>query len=134
MTNFHLKAFKIIFAALFVTSLLCHSVFATPAPEGIFQKIENTTPAQRATRQTQMMSKKLNLTPAQKSKVENINLKYAKKAQQIVDSDSWRLGKARELRELVFQKNDQLQAVLNHAQFEHYQRIQQQRMQAMVNG
>lgn len=77
------------------------------------------TPEERAKRQTEMMKENLSLTPAQEPKVSAINLKYAKKMEdvrKIADTAVQR----KTFQNLNKQKDGELKAVLTADQFKSY--------------
>lgn len=77
------------------------------------------TPEMRAKRQTDRMKEQLNLNPAQESKVEAINLKYAKKmdeARKKADPGT----QQKEALAIQSQRENEMKGVLNSAQYKEY--------------
>ena len=83
--------------------------------------LKNSTPAQRAGYQTNMMKTKLNLDAGQVNKVAAINLNYAQKFEPIVKGNDSRLTKFRQAKALQAAKDKELQAVFTTTQFKQYQ-------------
>jgi short subunit dehydrogenase-like uncharacterized protein len=77
------------------------------------------TPEQKATRQTERMKESLSLTAAQEPKVAAINLKYAKKMEDVrkISDTAVQRKTAKSLND---QKNVELKAVLTPAQYTSY--------------
>jgi len=81
------------------------------------EKFKNSTAVQRATIQTEYMTEKVPLTPAQVPKVSAINLASAEKADPILKGDDGPLVKMRALRLLDESRDMELKAVLTPEQF-----------------
>jgi hypothetical protein len=83
-------------------------------------KLENSTPGERAKAQTMMMKSKLSLTPEQTPKVEAINQKYAERMDPVIKGSAGPLVRMREMQEINTQKEAELKQVLSPEQFEKY--------------
>jgi hypothetical protein len=86
------------------------------------QGMRNASPEERAKRQTEMMKTELNLTAVQEPKVNTINLKYAKKMQDVrkmTDTAAQR----KSFESLNKQKDAELKPVLTADQFKAYQKM-----------
>ena len=118
--NLHL-AVSLIVLFIFSTSAL----FAQQHGNGMGQG--NATPEQRATRQTERMKEDLKLTAAQEPKVSAINLKYAKKMEDVrkmTDTAAQR----KTVMSLNKQKETELKAVLTPDQLKAYQKMVEEMM------
>jgi hypothetical protein len=89
-------------------------------------QLKNTTPKERATAQTAMMVSKLGLTPEQRPKIAELNLKYANQIQPILTGSEGPLGKMRQIRQIQEQKEAELKQVLSPAQFQQYLAMKEQ--------
>ncbi len=96
------------------------SVAAAAGAADRLEKLQNTTPEERATAQTAIMKSKLDLTPEQRGKVADLNRKYAKKMEPVLKGPGGRFKKMRRFKELSEQKDAELKQVLSPAQFEKY--------------
>lgn len=86
--------------------------------------ISNTSPEQRAEKQTRILVNRLNLSNAQLGVVEEINLEFSEELQALVSSNASRRGKARQIKSLVERRNDAMQEILSEDQFRQYLNIQ----------
>src|SRR4051794_29883635 len=93
---------------------------ATAAGGQDLRALENSTPQQRADIQTTFMAKRLGLSPEERSKVADINLKYAQQAQPILTGSEGPLRKMEALKGMQGQKDSDLKAVLTPAQYKKY--------------
>lgn len=82
--------------------------------------LKNKTPEQRAQFQTEMMTSKLKLNTDQQTKVQAINLKYAKKMEPIIKGDAGRFQKFKQAKALLKDKDNELKAVFTADQFKQY--------------
>ena len=83
-------------------------------------KLKSSTPAERATMQTEMMASKLSLTPDQRGKISAINLKYAQQMQPIIQSQEGPLMRLRQMRQVSEAKEAEIKQVLSPDQFQTY--------------
>jgi len=117
-----IKALWLIAAVITVTILLGKPAIAqTGMPD-----FKNSTPEQRAQFQTEMMKGKLKLDAAQESKVQSINLTYARKMQTIIKSDDGRFSKMKQARSLQEAKDQELKNVFTPAQFKQYKDFEEE--------
>jgi Spy/CpxP family protein refolding chaperone len=84
-------------------------------------ELKNTTPEERAKELTSLMQKELGLTPDQLSKMEALNLKYAKEMEPILKGSEGPFKAMRQAREINQAKEAELQQLLTPEQFEKYQ-------------
>jgi hypothetical protein len=84
------------------------------------EKLQNTTPEQRAKAQTAMMKSKLDLTPEQLPKIAAINQKYAQKMEPVIKGSAGPLMKMRQMKAINEQKESELKQALSQQQFEKY--------------
>ena len=86
------------------------------------------TPEERATRQTTRMKEALKLSPEQETSVSDINLKYAKQMQSVIETGGRNLKTAREAKSIMKSKDKELKAVLDKDQFKQYLTIKEEMM------
>lgn len=84
--------------------------------------LRQSSPVERADLQTTWMTDTLGLNDDQQAKI-----------QVILDSDDRRLKKARQLRQLSQQKDDELKAIFTPTQYEHYQKTKKE-MRETINA
>ena len=84
------------------------------------------TPEERATRQTTRMKEELKLSADQENSVADINLKYAKQVQSIIETGGRNLKTARAAKSVMKSKDKELKEVLNKDQFSQYQTIKEE--------
>lgn len=94
--------------------------FAMPARAQL-DKLENTTPEQRAKALTEIMKVKLGLAPEQTTKIAALNLKYAQQMEPVIKGPSGRIMKAMEMRQINEKKEAELKALLSPEQFAKYE-------------
>lgn len=99
---------------LFVVCLL----FSVPISA---QDIAKDQAEERAKNMTEQMQKKLSLTDAQYQSVYTINLKYAKKNEQLKNSDENKMAKFRKFKSSQQDKSKELKTVLTKDQFTQYE-------------
>jgi len=98
-------------AIFFLLSLLSLSSFAQ----------ETKTPVERAEKITGWMKRNLSLTEDQVASVQEINLRYARKNEELRDDSSSRLQKAKKLKSNDEAKDKELKTLLSDEQFKTYQ-------------
>ncbi len=87
----------------------------------------NATPEQRAARQTERMKDQLKLTPAQEPKVLAVNLKYAKKTEDLKKiSDT--AAQRKSFISLVSQQEAEMKPILTADQLTSYKKMVQERL------
>ena len=96
-------------------------VARVPEAAAQLDKLRNTTPAERAGMQTDFMQSKLDLTPDQKRKVTDLNLKYANKMEPVIKGSAGPLARARQMREINGEKETELKGILSPQQWEKYE-------------
>ena len=77
-------------------------------------------PNVRAGAQTEFMTKKLSLTPQERTQVEAINLKYANQMQPVLEGSGGPLQRMREAKRIDEAKDAELKGVLTPQQFQGY--------------
>src|SRR5262245_38887846 len=95
-------------------------ICALPAAYAQMDALKNSTPAERARLQTDMMKSKLSLTPDQTTKIAAINEKYAKQMEPIIKGQEGPLARMRQMREVSAAKETELKSVLSPEQFQKY--------------
>ncbi|GAB3921025.1 hypothetical protein [Larkinella terrae] len=105
--------------ALFLIVLLAASAsFAQRAPLG--------TPEERAAKLTARMKEKLNLTADQETPVAEINLKYARQNQSLMETGGRNLRTARQVQSSMKEKDKELKKVLTADQYKQYQTVKEE--------
>jgi hypothetical protein len=120
-----MKTPKIInfFVALFALSICSlTSAFAQNKANDLKHK----TPEERAKFQTEMMKSKLNLNAGQQSKIEVINLSYAKKFEPVIKSSNSKITRFKQVMSLQKAKDEELKKVFTTAQYQQYEKFQQE--------
>jgi hypothetical protein len=84
-------------------------------------EMKNTTPQERATALTHMMQKDLSLDEKASTAVSEINLKYAKETQALMESSSPQLQKLMTFRSNAKAKDAELKGVLTPQQYSQYE-------------
>jgi hypothetical protein len=82
--------------------------------------LKDTTPAERAKVQTELMKTRLGLTDAQTSKVAVINEKYAERMEPVIKGAENPFLKVREVRDIEQAKEGELKGVLSGEQFQKF--------------
>jgi len=95
------------------------------------EALANSTPAERAAIQTDMMKEKLALTAEQAPKVQAINLETAQKMEPVIKGSEGPLVKLRQARELETQKESALEKVLSAEQFQKYLAMREEMKQKL---
>jgi len=108
-----------IWTAMLAVIALTLTSAATEAQTGM-DALKNSTPAERARLQTDMMKSKLSLTPDQTTKVAAINDKYAQRMEPIIKGQEGPLARLRQMREIGAAKEAELKGVLSPDQFQKY--------------
>ena len=104
--------------ALVLTLTAVVALVAGTAAAQDLDTLAKASPERRADVQTEFMTKRLNLSADQRTKVAAINLAYAQKAQPILTGSEGTLRKMHALRDLESKKNAELNAVLTPQQFQ----------------
>lgn len=101
--------------------LACAIVVALAAPAGAqLNMLKKTTPEERASVLTDLMRMKLGLSDDQLAQVSEVNLKYAKKMQPIIEGSDTSFREIWEMREANEGKEDELRKLLTPKQFQRY--------------
>jgi hypothetical protein len=108
-----IRSFVVVAAALLVCT-------ATAARADLMGNLAQTTPQERAGIQTAFLTKKLALPPDESEKVGAINLKYAEKAEPVIKGDDGMFSKARQMKAIQAEKDDELKTVLSPEQYQAY--------------
>lgn len=115
---------NLIFALLLATlAFVQASAQTTPSVEtraSRREKMANTTPEQRAQRQTAQMKKQLSLSAEQETTVASINLKYAQQAQTLLDGGERSRETMKQVRTLMSSKDKELKKVFSEEQYNQY--------------
>jgi hypothetical protein len=98
---------------------LCVLLAAGAWAQGLAE-LKKTTPEQRTTLLTDMMRARLQLTESQVGQVREINLKYAKQMQPILEGSERPFKEVWELQDLNHGKEAELKKVLSPEQFQQY--------------
>lgn len=106
--------------ALLVSSL--NSVFAQNQANDLKHK----TPEERAKFQTEMMKSKLNLDAQEQSKIEVINLNYAKKFEPVIKSTDSKVTRFKQAMSLQKAKDEELKKIFTASQYRQYEKFQEE--------
>lgn len=90
-----------------------------------FGGLRNATPEKRASFQTGMMKRKLNLDTAQTRKVQVINLKYALKFDPLLKAKGNNNERLKQAMAMQATKDEELKAVFTREQFKTYQALEE---------
>ena len=93
-------------------------LFGIPQAFAQLDELKNTTPGERASRQTELMKSMLALTPEQTQTVADLNLKYANRMEPTIKSSSNSLTKMFEMRKINNEKETELKRILSSQQWE----------------
>lgn len=85
------------------------------------EQLANTTPEQRANRQTALMKKQLSLTPEQETAVATINLKYAQQMQSVIETGGRNRNTLKQVRDINDSKDAELKKVFDKDQYKQYE-------------
>ena len=99
--------------------------------EKIKEMMENSSPAERADFQTNLMVEKLKLGDQQVEPVRAVNLKYAEKAEEIYNSKKLKFRKLKEMRKMTANKDKELKTILTDEQYKTYENIKQEMKEKM---
>lgn len=87
--------------------------------------LKHKTPEERAKFQTEMMKSKLNLNAQQQSKIEVINLNYAKKFEPVIKSNDSKIARFKQAMSLQQAKDEELKKVFTASQYQQYEKFQE---------
>ena len=123
----------ILFSAMVTTVAAQKGGNGGPPPSG-GQGRGGATPEMRAKRQTDRMKEQLKLTSAQETKVEVINLKYAKKMDEVRKNADPAIQKKNALA-IQSQRENEMKGVLNATQYKEYLKmVAEMKERMMKNG
>jgi hypothetical protein len=97
------------------------SAFGIPRAFAQLDALKNTTPAERASLQTELMKSRLALTPEQTRAVAELNLKYANRMEPIIKGSSNSLTKMFQMRKINNEKETELKRMLSPQQWEKFE-------------
>ncbi|MBC8153861.1 MAG: hypothetical protein H7Z72_13210 [Bacteroidetes bacterium] len=112
----------LLFAA-FVSVQACAQTVPANEPTSTtsrWEKLANTTPEQRAERQTAQMKKQLSLTTEQEPTVAAINLKYAQQMQSVLETGERNRTTMKQVRDMTASKDAELKTVFTADQYKQY--------------
>jgi len=103
---------------------------------GFSQTLENPgTPEERAEEMTRQMQEHMQLDSVQLQKVEALNLKYAKIAQEkIIDKNLSKWSMYRQGSKLSYQKEQELKPLLSATQWEAYEQLKKQQTKKLLGS
>jgi periplasmic protein CpxP/Spy len=114
---------------LIIAAVLCIGFAGSGFAQEMNKEKEVKTPEERAKMMTEMMDKKLALTPDQKSKVYDLNLERANKMERMRAADQKeRTKKLEEHKELMLESDKKMQRILNDTQRKTYDEMKAKRM------
>jgi len=111
-------------AATFIALQTCAQTMPSNEPTNTMsrrQQLANTTPEQRANRQTALMKKQLSLTPEQETAVATINLKYAQQMQSVIETGGRNRNTLKQVRDINNSKDAELKKVFDKDQYKQYE-------------
>lgn len=125
--------FIILFSVMVATVSAQKGGNGGPPPSG-GQGHGGATPEMRAKRQTDRMKEQLKLTPVQETKVEAINLKYAKKMDEVRKNADPAIQQKNALA-IQSQRENEMKGVLNATQYKEYLKmVAEMKERMMKNG
>ena len=86
------------------------------------QFMKNSTPAERADFQTDLMVETLSLSDEQVEQIRAVNLKHAEKAEEIYNSQERKFKKFKKMRKMRNKKDKELKTILSDEQYETYEK------------
>jgi Spy/CpxP family protein refolding chaperone len=98
----------------------CAQTPAQTDPANRREQLLNSTPEQRATRQTQQMKQALALTAEQEKTIAAINLKYARQMQPVIDQRQRNRETMKQVRMMAQERDAELSKVLTDSQLKQY--------------
>lgn len=108
----------------FIAFQACAQTVPTDEPTSTLSRrhqLANTTPEQRADRQTALMKNQLSLTPEQETAVAAINLKYARQMQSVIETGGRNRNTLRQVRDINDNKDADLKKVFDKDQYKQYE-------------
>lgn len=111
-----------LFVALLVLSV---SGLTSAFAQNKANDLKHKTPEERAKFQTEMMRTKLNLNAQQQSKIEVINLNYAKKFEPIIKSSDSKITRFKQAMSLQKAKDEELKKVFTAGQYQQYEKFKE---------
>lgn len=114
----------VLIAFTFITLQACAQTMPSNEPTNALSRREqlaNTTPEQRAERQTALMKKQLSLTPEQETAVATINLKYAQQMQSVIETGGRNRNTLKQVRDINDSKDAELKKLFDKDQYKQYE-------------
>lgn len=118
-----MRLFRIVI--LIISGVILISAAAV-AQEKLDKLYADTTPQERATRQTDKMQDKLNLREDQKARIYDINFKYAQKMEATYKAGGSKMQRLRNMKAVATEKDAELKNILDAAQYETYQKYKEE--------
>lgn len=106
---------------IFICCLGFCSTWAWGQSGDIIEQIENSTPLQRAEAQAEVLADVLELSPEQTEKLKQINLKYSKRVQQMIDKGVEDTVMFISIQEFAQEKDKEIEDLLTKEQVRRYQ-------------
>lgn len=126
---------------LLVIGLISVQAYAQTAPSSdptnamtLREQFVNTTPEQRAERQTAQMKQKLALSTEQETTVAVINLKYARQMQPVIETGGRNLKTLKQVRSIISNKDGDLKKVLDKGQYTLYKDVKDEQRAQMKSA
>ena len=110
-----MKLFKIIAAFICFVMLSVLHVSA--------QDLSNSTPEERAAMQTEWLKTKLSLSSEQETKVNEINLKYAREMDPVIKGSDGKLAKLKKAKAINDKKEAEYKTIFSSEQYAAYQKL-----------
>lgn len=124
----------ILLVAAFVSVQACAQTVPSNEPTSTTSRrgqLANTTPEQRAGRQTAQMKQQLTLTADQETAVAAINLKYAQQMQTVIETGERNRNTLKQVRDIRGSNDDELKKVLDKDQYTKYETFKNEQKDRM---
>lgn len=119
---------------LIIAAVVCIGFAGSGFAQEMKREKEVKTPEERAKMMTEMMDKKLALTPDQKSKIYDLNLERANKMERMRTADQKeRTKKLEQHKELMLESDKKMERILNDTQRKTYDEMKAKRMDMKGN-
>jgi hypothetical protein len=101
------------------------------AQEKLEAFMNETTPEERAELQTNYMKESLALTSDQEIKIQDLNLKYAKKMQDVYNTPDRKFQKLKRMKGVSTEKDQEMKSILNPDQYATYEKNKEEMKEKM---
>ena len=112
---------KVTLTTTLIFAIVCLTSYAH-AQEKLEALMNETTPEERAELQTNYMKESLALTSEQEIKIHDLNLKYAKKMQDVYNTQDRKFQKLKKMKSVSTEKDHEMEGILNPDQYATYEK------------